>query len=256
MMNNNDEIKIDSQVYGFLAEYAQQDRFSVSMNSMFKTLGSNSMIIPMNIREDDFYYTVSGLRSAKLQGVVIAPEYRHNVLELCDFKSSDVNECGFCDILVVKEAKLYGDIFIGRAVCTFINEKKVASLALYGSGALAKAILLHVKNSSVKKVTLFNDRVESCMELLNTLEGKLEGVEIDIERACSDSKADFSTFDMAINVANAEKLFSEIQSAKIMVDFAKSNSPFSECSSCTYAGYDDILPYLNTEAYNIFEGKK
>ncbi len=254
MMNNSDEIKLDTKAYGFLAENAQQNRFSTVMNTMFKSSAINAMIIPMNIREDDFYFTVSGLRSAKLQGVVIAPEYRHNVLELCDFKSTDVQECGFCDILTVKESKLHGDIFIGKALCILVKEKNMNSLALYGSGALAKSILLHVKTANVKKLTLFNDRVESCMELINSLSSELEGIEVDIERASSDVVADFSLYDMAINVANQEELFSKIVSAKVMIDLAKRGSPFSQCKSSEYLGYDDILPYLNREAYNIFEG--
>jgi len=254
MMNNNDEIKPQSKVYGFLAEQAQQNRFSVVMNSMFKSSGIDAMIIPMNIRPDDFFYTVSGLRSAKLQGVVIAPEFRHDALELCDVKSSDVTVCGFCDILSVKESKLYGDIFIGRAIIELLKDKNVKTLALYGSGALAKAILLHVNESSVEKVTLFNDRVESCMELVEAVAGMCGNIEIDIERSNSEMPADFSAFDMAINVATQLELFSKVNVAKVMVDFAKQGSPFS-LSGGEYSGYDDILPYLNAAANNIFEGR-
>ncbi len=254
MMNNNDEIKPQSKVYGFLAEQAQQNRFSVVMNTMFKSSGIDAMIIPMNIRPDDFFYTVSGLRSAKLQGVVIAPEFRHDVLELCDVKSSDVTVCGFCDILSVKESQLYGDIFIGRAIIELLKDKSVKTLALYGSGALAKAILLHVNESSVEKVTLFNDRVESCMELVEAVDGMYGDIEIDIERSNSEMSADFSAFDMAINVATQLELFSKVSAAKVMVDFAKQGSPFS-LSGGEYLGYDDILPYLNAAANNIFEGR-
>jgi shikimate 5-dehydrogenase len=255
MMNNGDEIKPQSSVYGFLAEQAQQNRFSVVMNTMFKSRGIDAMIIPMNIRPDDFFYTVSGLRNAKLQGVVIAPEFRHDVVELCDVKSRDVEACGFCDILTVRESQLYGDIFIGRAIVQLLKERDVSTLALYGSGALAKSILLHVNKSRVKKVILFNDRVESCMELIESVKKECEGIDIDIERASTQQRADFSGCDMAINVANQLVLFSEVTAAAVMVDFAKQGSPFSECKS-EYLGYDDILPYLNTAANTIFEGRE
>jgi shikimate 5-dehydrogenase len=254
MMNNNDEIKLDTKVYGFLGEYAQQNRFSVMMNAMFKRIHSNAMIIPMNIRADDFYYTVTGLRQAKLNGAVIAQEYRHDVVELCDFKSNDVSMCGFCDILRVVDGKLYGDILIGRAINMLLKEKGATSLALYGSGALAKSILLHVKHSGIKKVTLFNDRIESCMELIETLGEALLGIDVDIERASNDLAADFSASNIAINTANQMSLFSAVHSSPVMVDFAMQRSPFSDSAADEYLGYDAILPYLNQSAYNIFEG--
>jgi len=230
--------------------------FSTMMNSRFKSIGTDAMMIPMNIRADDFYFTVSGLRKAKLDGVIIGKEYRHDVLDLCDFQSSDVQACGFCDILNVKEGKLYGDIFIGKALCTLLKEKSVNSLALYGSGALAKSILLHVKQSGTKKVTLFNDRIESCMELIDAVGDAIRGIEVDIERTNTTLPADFSPFDLALNVANQEELFSPVKSSKIMVDLSKSGSPFSMMPACEYLGYDDILTHMNERACKIFEGKE
>ncbi len=256
MMNNNDEIKLNTKAYGFLSEYAQQNRFSVVMNSMFRSVGTDAMMIPMNIRADDFYFTVSGLRNAKLNGVVIGKEYRHDVLELCDFKSSDVQACGFCDIVNVKEGKLYGDIFIGRALNRLFKDRAVKSLALYGSGALAKSILLHVKDSGIKKVTLFNDRIESCRDLIDALGDAIEGVEVDIERANNELRADFSPYDIALNVANQEELFSQVKSSKTVVDLSQSDSPFSMMPAQEYLGYDDILTYMNKSAHTIFEGKE
>jgi len=254
MMNNNDEIKPTTKVYGFLSEYAQQNRLSVVMNSMFKSIGTDAMMIPMNIRADDFYYTVSGLRNAKLNGVIIGKEYRHDLLDLCDVISSDVQACGFCDILNVKEGKLYGDVFIGRALNRLFNDRAVKSLALYGSGALAQSILLHVKKGPINKVTLFNDRIESCKELIETLGDAIEGIEVEIERANSALCADFSRCDMALNAAKDEALFSPIISSSVMVDLAQNDSAFSTHASSEYLGYDAILPYMSQSAYTIFEG--
>ncbi len=256
MMNNNDAIKPATKVYGFLSEYAQQNRFSSVMNSMFRDIGADAMIIPMNIRADDFYFTVSGLRNAKLNGVIIGKEYRHDVLELCDSKSSDVQACGFCDIVKVKEGKLYGDIFIGRALNRLFQDKAVTSLALYGSGALAHATLLHVKESSIKTVTLFNDRVESCKELVDKLGDVLAGIDVEIERADSELSADFSPYDMALNVADQEKLFSPVTSTQTVADLSQSGSPFSALSASEYLGYDALLPYMTQSAHTIFKGRE
>ncbi len=254
MMNNDDAIKPNTKVYGFLGEYAQQDRFSVMMNSRFKRIDTDAMMIPMNIRADDLYFTISGLRHAKLNGVVISREYRHNVADWCDAVSNDVQVCGFCDIVTVREGTLYGEIFIGRALNRLFSDKAAQSLALYGSGALAKAVLLHVNKSSLTTITLFNDRIESCKELIDTLGDALEGIDIDIERVNNERSADFSPYDIALNAADQKRLFSPVTGANTVVDLSQAGSPFSMLPASEYLGYDDILIYMNASAHTIFEG--
>jgi len=56
-MNEHNGIGRQTSLYGFIAEEAQQNRLSVSMNRLFKAAGDDAMMIPMNIREDDFYFT-------------------------------------------------------------------------------------------------------------------------------------------------------------------------------------------------------
>ncbi len=251
MMNMNDEIQINTKVYGFLGEYAQQNRFSVTMNTFFKSQATNAMMIPMNIRADDFYYTVSGLRHAKLNGVVIDKEYRHQAVDLCDHCSDDVLACGFCDVIRVHNGLLYGDVAIGRALAMLLEHYEIGTLALYGSGALAKALLLHVQQSALKKITLYHDRVESCMHLARAFNGALEGLEVDIVRANHEMIADFSKHDMAINCVDESTLFSPVTPSHMMVDVSDENGAFSAVATGTYFGYDALLPYMNATVYTI-----
>ncbi len=143
---------------------------------------------------------------------------------------------------------------MGRAMGALFQERKIRSLALYGSSSLAQSILYHVKCSGVKEVTLFSDRIESCRECIDGAGAALHGVSYDIERANEALIADFSAFDMAINVADEKRLFSDVAGAAVMVDFAQTGSPFSALKESEYLGYDDLLAFMNASAYTIFEG--
>lgn len=254
-MNEANLIDRNSLLFGFLGEEAQKNRFSAVFNQQAKALGENAMCIPMNIRRDDFYFTVSGLRKAQLRGVIVAPEYRHEVLELLDAAGSGVEACGYCDAVRVEAGKLYGGIVIAEALGVLLREKRVKSLAILGSGALAKSVLMHLKEAGVEKVTLFDERVESCMELLQGLGGVLEGIATDIERACGDMPVDFGGFDAALNASELMQpdLSDVLTAAPLMIDLGSSQTLFKTAAAQTYMGYDDILPYYTRTAYEFWK---
>jgi len=53
-MNEHNGIGRQTSLYGYIAEEAQQNRLSVSMNRLLKRADDDAMIIRMNIHEDDF----------------------------------------------------------------------------------------------------------------------------------------------------------------------------------------------------------
>jgi shikimate 5-dehydrogenase len=219
---------------------------------MFKANGDDAMMIPMNIREDDLYFTVANMRSSQLKGAVIGAEYRQDVVEVLDEQSGAVSACGFSDILQVREGKLIGDISVGRAVALALKANGVRSLAMLGSGSLAKAVLLALGGSGVEKVTLYNDRVESCMELMQNV-GPVEGVTLDIDRASEEMTVDFSAFDAALNVStlNGSGALPKLEAAPLMIDFCTHPSLFKTAEPEAYLGYEELLPYLTQSAYDI-----
>ena len=254
-MNEANLINQNSRLFGFLAENAQQNRFSVTLNRLFKDKGEDAMIIPMNIREDDFYFTVSGLRKAQLSGVMIGDEYRREVLELLDSQSEAVSECGFCDIVRVSEGKLHGDIAIAGAVVALLRERGVETLAILGSGALAKSVMTALQGSGVNKVVLFNDRVESCMMLMEQL--SLDGLEVDIERAAPDMAVDFSRFDAALNASplGGSGDLPNILAAKLMIEPGQEQACFKGAATGDYIGHEELLPYYAQRAYEFWIGE-
>ena len=64
MMNNGNEISHQTKLYGFIGEEAGQSSLSASVNRVLKANNKDAMMIPMNIRIDDFYFTVSNMKKS------------------------------------------------------------------------------------------------------------------------------------------------------------------------------------------------
>jgi shikimate 5-dehydrogenase len=110
MMNEANRISNKTRLYGYIAADAGQNRFSAALNRLFRAGGDDAMMIPMNIREDDFYFTLSNMKKSHVNGAVIGAEYQKEAVGILDVPSPLVQENGFCDIVTVREGRLYGDI--------------------------------------------------------------------------------------------------------------------------------------------------
>ncbi len=253
-MNDDNVIDTQSFLFGFLAEYAQQNRFSVTLNRYFKDNGDNAMCIPMNIRPDDIYFTVAGLREAKLNGVALASEYVEGVMEQLNHQSDEVKACGFCDTIIVKEGELYGELASGRAICSLLKQKAVSRLAILGSGKLAKSILMHIQDSGIKELVLLNDRVESCMKLMQEHTKELDGITVDIDRAVEDVEIDLSSYDGFINATPSAPKLTKINKDTVLIDL-KMDSNLADYAAVYGADFIDNTQYSKVLAqtnYNIW----
>ena len=104
-INSDDGITKETKLYGLIAEDAMQNRLFVELNKLIKP---EAMMIPMNIREDDFYFTVANMKKSKVDGAYIAREYQEMVIELLDEKDETVEVYGRCDFVVREKEKLKG----------------------------------------------------------------------------------------------------------------------------------------------------
>jgi shikimate 5-dehydrogenase len=107
-MNNSDELKNSTLALGYIGEYAGVSRFSAVLNKMFKKNDKNMMIIPMNIREDDFYFTVANMKKSQVDGAYIDAEFQKSVLDLLDFRDEMVEVYAKCDFVVRENGNLKG----------------------------------------------------------------------------------------------------------------------------------------------------
>ena len=112
-MNANDQIQKQTKLFGLIAEHASPNRLFVMLNKIVKAEGVDAMMIPMNIREDDFYFTLSNMKKSHVNGAYIAPEYQENAVELLDEADEFVQVYNKCDFVVREGEKLRGT-YLGK----------------------------------------------------------------------------------------------------------------------------------------------
>lgn len=120
-MNNDNAITVETKLFGFIAEEAHSNRFSVTVNKLFKANGVDAMVIPMNIRPDDVAFTISQMRSSKLNGALISSEYQEEAFGLLDDMSSLAQESGYCDFIRIENGKLIGELIAPSALEKFAD---------------------------------------------------------------------------------------------------------------------------------------
>ncbi|MBU1643148.1 hypothetical protein KKE54_07275 [bacterium] len=244
-MNEANQIGRQTKLFGFIAEEAQQNRLSVSINRLFKAAGNDAMMIPMNIRKDDFFYTLSNMRNAQLSGAVIGTEYQKEAAEIVDSKSELSELCGACDVVLVEDKKLIGDFIAVQSLFELFDEKGIKKIAVIGGGALAKAIAVKNKNYSL---AFYHEYIESLMKMSETLSR-----EIDINRLAQ--SCDLSQYDAVIDASNAESLAMISKLPPLCIDL-KSEKEYSALRQRAgdlgneYIGYASMLNRFTQNSYN------
>ena len=130
-MNADDSIKTQTKLFGLIAEHASPNRLFVMLNKEIKENNADAMMIPMNIREDDFYFTLSNMKKSHVNGAYIAPEYQANAVELLDEADEFVQVYNKCDFILRDGEKLIGtyleknSTLLGEALAKEIFEKYI-----------------------------------------------------------------------------------------------------------------------------------
>jgi len=109
-MNNANQISQQTQLFGYIGEHAGSSRFSALLNKLFKENQDDFMMLPMNIRRDDFFFTLSNMKKSHVNGAILSNEYVTQSLDILDEASALARRSGMCDILFREGEKLRGDI--------------------------------------------------------------------------------------------------------------------------------------------------
>ncbi|MEN4046922.1 hypothetical protein MLC52_09125 [Sulfurimonas sp. NW15] len=107
-MNADDGIKKETKLFGLIAEHASPNRLFILLNKEIKANNADAMMIPMNIREDDFYYTLSNMKKSHVNGAYIAEEYQESAVELLDEADEFVQVYNKCDFVLRDGERLIG----------------------------------------------------------------------------------------------------------------------------------------------------
>ncbi|MHC3994253.1 hypothetical protein ACXWTF_05445 [Thiomicrolovo sp. ZZH C-3] len=246
-MNEANQITQVTKLYGFIAEEAQQNRFAVTLNKRFKAGGDDAMMIPMNIRPDDFYFTLSNMKQSHVNGAVIASEYQEQVLEIVDAASELCERTGICDTVVVGNGQMHGELLLPVALKMMAEKSGVKRVALIGATPLAGALALILENMSV---AMFDPWIEELMALQERL-----GTELDINRLAEGMDVDLSGYDMVIDLSEMTELSMVSALAPLNVDLKQPRQPSALRQRCieldaAYSGYESLLDIMTETVYN------
>jgi hypothetical protein len=254
MMNNDNKISTQTKLFGYIGAQAGVSRFCAITNKLFKENGDDAMIIPMNIREDDLYFTVSNMKKSHVNGAVISSEYVDSVVEILDNASSMVKRSGMCDIIFKEGETLRGDIFSVRVLTEHFKDLYASNIAIIGVNHYAKAFSFLACGFNV---SYYNDNLEELMVFTQ----EVEISDADINRIARDISVDFSKFDVVIDFSTMDNLGMIEKLAKYNIDM-KNNKQFSALKlrakelEANYVSYDDLLDKLTQKAYTqIIKGK-
>ncbi len=251
MMNNANQISHQTKLFGFIGEEAGVSRFSAIINKIFKANGDDIMMIPMNIREDDLYFTVSNMKKSHVNGAVISNEYVREVVEILDDATTMVKRSGMCDIIFKEGEKLRGDIFSTRVLTEHLKDMFVSKIAIIGTNHHAKAFSFLACGFNV---SYYSENLEELMEF--TKEVDLH--DADMNRVAKDMSVDLSAFDAVLDFSDMESLSMIKKLPKFNFDM-KNNKEFSALKqraselNTEYTSYDDLVDKLCDRAYSTIK---
>lgn len=248
MMNNDNQISKETKLFGYIGEHAGVSRFSAVSNKLYKADSFNAMMIPMNIREDDLYFTVANMKKSHVNGAVISSEYVSDVLEIMDEASGIAKRSGMCDIVFREGETLKGDIFSVRVLTEYLKDMNIRRVAIIGVNHYAKAFSFLACGF---EVSYFNENLEELMSFTQDVE--LNGA--DINRIADGMDVDFSGYDAVLDFSDFESL-SMIKTLATFNFDMKNSKQFSSLKQRSseldvkYISYDDMLDKLADAIYN------
>ena len=247
MMNNENQISRQTKLFGFIGEEAGVSRFSAIMNKKFKENSDDAMMIPMNIRADDLYFTVSNMKKSQVNGAVISSEFVTDVVDILDNASGMVKRSGMCDVIYREGETLRGDIFSIRVLTEHLKDIMAARIAIIGVNHYSKAFSFLACGFNV---SYFNENLEELMAFTE----EVELGNADINRIAPDLQVDLSAFDVVLDFSDMSSLKMIASLPKISMDM-KNNKQFSPLKQralelqSEYVSYDGIIEKLTAKAY-------
>lgn len=249
MMNDDNQISKQTTLFGYIGEHAGVSRFSALCNKSFKTNSIDSMMIPMNIREDDLFFTVSNMKRSHVNGAIVSNEYVTQIPEILEVKSGLVERSGMCDIVFKEGETLRGDIFSTRVLLEKLKDLRATKIALIGISAHAKAFSLMACGF---QVSYFYDSLEELMQFCQ----EMELSNADINRIADGMEVDLSDYDAVLDFSDLNNLDMVIKLALNNLDM-KNTKEYSALKTranqldANYIGYDDMIEELSAQAYRL-----
>jgi len=245
-MNAENSISNETKLYGLISENAQQNRLFVFINRLIKKAGSNGMIIPMNIRPDDFYFTLSNMKKSHVNGAWIDRQYQKDTLDIIDSKDKMVEISGLCDFVTREAETLHGTYLLPNSIKSFVKEHKAEKIAIIGAEGMAEAIVCVLKD---KQLALFDPEIERILNISQN-----QGIEVDINRLTNENEIDLKSYDLVINTLDIDVFKGITKLSPICLDLRddRDDALHIMASLDNDVEYFDYTSLLETISENLF----
>lgn len=245
MMNVANEITHHTKLFGFIGLDASSSAISSKLNSYFKMHNKDAKMLPLNIREDDLYFTLTNMKKSHLNGAIISSEYSTEVLDTIDVKSPLVQSANICDVIIKEDSKLYANLLIHKALKDFLEDKNVKNVALLGINGYAYAFMTQELNFNVD---FYYDNLEALLDFTQSLNLKSDN----INRIAQGMSVDFSSYDALIDFSDFDNLniISSFSAINIDLKPKKIHSPLRE-ATLEYFGFENMLEFYIKHIYEF-----
>jgi shikimate 5-dehydrogenase len=234
-MNLDDRISKETLLYGYIAISASTNRLSHNFNKSLKEKELNGMMIPMNIREDDFYFTLANMKKSHVNGAMLGLEYQKNILELLDSSTDMVQKSGGCDFVKRVGQTLHGEFLSGEIVKEFIYlNESIKKIAIIGDEALARSLMILLQEY---ELYFYDKEIEKLLLMSQALD-----INIDINNLSSNG-VDFSDFDLLIDTTMEDISSCIAKPAKMNLDIKDSKTFSSLKQLQNYISFDNLLNF-------------
>ena len=259
---------IDKQtlLFGFIAPTATSSKLPRAFGHYFEANGLNASMVGLNIREEDLRFTLNGLKSSQLRGVLLDPLYGKDALSAMDFATEEAQIAGFIDACAVQHGKLVGHIASALAAVSLVDFGIHKRIALWGTGGMAKALTLQLDFAKWDEIVLISDRVESAMELIETVAAHMKHARFDIMRANDALSFNASKVDALINATSVGTYahdkalrISGLETSHTLLDFAfhgaatcSSFEDYAKAAQANYIGGYDIMAQAASTHFKVW----
>ncbi|NWF66441.1 MAG: hypothetical protein HXX81_03120 [Campylobacterales bacterium] len=224
------KIDKDTRLFVNVGIDGSKSKFINIFNSLFEENNNNSSYLFYNIRDEDFKFFINNLKHSQIHGVNFESEYQQTIMNYLDNKSYECELCNFCESMIVSDSKYFGYITSGDAICELLNPKIDSRIAIIGADKKAISTLFSLKKYLPKRVTIFDEIVESSIEVTKYFHDL--NIEFDYERVKDGFTLDFNKFDYLINLKNIYNFKPNIISNRdiILIDILKESKWLKDLS--------------------------
>ena len=143
-------------------------------NHFFKEMDVDCKMMPLNIRKDDIGFFLNGLKDSQIKAVYFEKEYWEQLYTLLPTDDQEINFCGICDTIDIKEGSYQMRLSLGEAITALLENTKNHTIMIVGSSPEAKSTLFHLIKQKPAKIILADEVIENLMDMMRVIPNDID----------------------------------------------------------------------------------